>query len=97
MEAKKSSIEKKKSNERFEASDFIDSILKIAGPAIGERIRKLREALKMNQGDLAAALGVGQPEIAKIEKGERAISGAKAKVLAKVLKASPGWILTGRD
>jgi transcriptional regulator with XRE-family HTH domain len=38
--------------------------------AIGERIRAAREARRMSQAELAAAVGISQPAIRKIESGE---------------------------
>lgn len=87
----------KNSKGRIEGDAVINLLLKGVGPIIGKRIHERREKLGLSQSALAEALGVKQPEVAKIESGVRAISYESARKLASVLKTNANWILTGRE
>jgi transcriptional regulator with XRE-family HTH domain len=59
-----------------------------------EKIRQLREGLKMPQRQLAAALEIDTATYCKIEKGERKARREQIVVIAKLLKANKDELLT---
>lgn len=62
----------------------------------GSRIRTLRLALKLNQTELAALIGVDQSTVSDIENG----AGFSADLLMRLsdsLKVSPGIVMRGHD
>ncbi len=68
----------------------------------GERIRIAREKAGITQSQLAARLQVegvqlNQKAISRIETGERVVADYELIYLAKALKVSPTWLLTGED
>ncbi len=68
----------------------------------GERIRIAREKAGITQSQLAARLQVegvqlNQKAISRIETGERVVADYELIYLAKALKESPNWLLTGED
>lgn len=63
---------------------------------VGQRIRRLRKALDMNQTDLAEKLGVDQSTVSDIERG----AGFSAELLMKLagaLQSSPALLMNGQD
>ena len=54
-------------------------------PELGERIRELRKAAGHDQAAVALALGIRQPDVSKIERGERAVAGAELFRIADLL------------
>ncbi len=56
---------------------------------IGERIRALRKANKLTQGQLAAAVGRTQQEIYKWEKGTTRVPADELPLIAKALRVPP--------
>lgn len=72
----------------------------------GEELKRRRKALKAAQADVAYHSGIKRPNIAAMEKGQRAISAKSEKKLEKALKiiqkenanihkwfeANPGWM-----
>ncbi len=65
---------------------------------IGDRVRKLREALSLTQDQLAGACqrfgwDVSRVTIAKVETGVRAVNDGEIVVLAAVLKCTPGKLI----
>ena len=65
---------------------------------IGNKVRKLREALPLTQDQLAAACqrhqwDVSRVTITKIETGVRAVNDGEVVILAAVLKCQPGDLL----
>ena len=68
----------------------------------GERIRIAREKAGITQSQSAARLQVegvqlNQKAISRIETGERVVADYELIYLAKALKVSPTWLLTGED
>jgi transcriptional regulator with XRE-family HTH domain len=61
---------------------------------VGERVRRQRKALKLEQKDLADRSGVGIATVARIEAGASPREDTLAK-LAKALGAPVGWLRTG--
>lgn len=58
-------------------------------------IKELREKLKMSQADLAEAIGTSQPQIKRLEAGERTVSKKWAERLSPALHVTPEIILFG--
>jgi transcriptional regulator with XRE-family HTH domain len=65
------------------------------GMSIGQRVREAREAIKMSQGKLGQAVGMSQPSISDLEKGESATTSFTASIAA-ALGVSALWLETGR-
>jgi transcriptional regulator with XRE-family HTH domain len=59
-----------------------------------EKIRQLREGLKMPQRQLSAALEIDTTTYCKIEKGERKVRREQIVVIAKLLKANKDELLS---
>ncbi|CDG47865.1 LexA family protein [Serratia symbiotica] len=63
---------------------------------VGQRIKRLREALKISQAELAARCGwASQSRIGNYETGSRKVKVEDAVVIASVLDVSPGELLFG--
>jgi transcriptional regulator with XRE-family HTH domain len=62
---------------------------------IGERVRQARLEKRMTQGDLAAKVGIRQPTLSELEKGDSNSTSHIAK-LAAALGVSALWLETGR-
>jgi transcriptional regulator with XRE-family HTH domain len=66
--------------------------------SLGRRIKESREARGLKQGELARAIGIAQPSLSLLESGRSASpKGATLTELARVLRVSPRWLLTGRQ
>ena len=68
----------------------------------GVRIKTVREQLGWSQADLAAKLQlenivIEQKAISRIERGERLITDYELQAIAKVLRVSVEWLLTGKQ
>lgn len=63
----------------------------------GKRIRSLRKALGMNQSDLATAVGVDQSSVSDWEKYDAEPKASQLMRLAKALKTSAEFLMTGKD
>jgi transcriptional regulator with XRE-family HTH domain len=63
----------------------------------GERIRTRRKALGMNQADLAEAVGVDQSTVSDWEKYDAEPKASQLMGIAKALKTSAEFLMTGRD
>lgn len=62
---------------------------------LGQRLKQAREAAGVSQGKLAEAVGMRQPSIQAIEKGE--VRGTKHLLaIARALSVDPDWLETGR-
>ncbi len=57
------------------------------------RVRRLRLAAGLNQGELARELGVSRPTLTQIETGERKLSAEEASRLAPILRVSADVLL----
>ena len=64
---------------------------------VGAVIANKRESLKMPQGDLAEHVGVGQPALSRIEKGESALTIDQLARAAQKLGTSPSALLAEAD
>lgn len=62
---------------------------------IGERVREARKEKGMTQKDLASKVGITQPTLSDLEKGESTATSHIAKI-ASALEVSPLWLETGR-
>lgn len=49
----------------------VEAIVAVSRQSLGSRIRQLREAAGMTQGELAAAAGIGRVTLVRIENGEQ--------------------------
>lgn len=63
---------------------------------IGTRIRSAREAITLNQTDLAKRLGVSQPTVSDWENGRTEPTVDNLRVLAVELEVYFEWLATGR-
>ena len=68
----------------------------------GVRIKTVREQLGWSQAELAAKLQlenivIEQKAISRIERGERLITDYELQAIAKVLRVSVEWLLTGKQ
>lgn len=63
--------------------------------AIGRLIREWRKDRDLTQSDIAAAIGVGQSFVVKLEKGEKPLSLKHLWALAAYLGEHPGDVLKG--
>jgi transcriptional regulator with XRE-family HTH domain len=63
---------------------------------IAERLKHAREALKLSQGEVAAAAGVSQGTIGNIESGLRK-NPRELLAIAEAVKVTPQWLKTGKD
>lgn len=61
---------------------------------LGERLRRARERIKMNQPDLARATGIDQQLISKIETGKQKKS-TDIVLLSNALGVRPEWLELG--
>jgi len=62
----------------------------------GIRFKKMREALKVSQGELSARLGVGRASYAKYERGDAFPPLDSLMVLVKTFDLSLDWLISGR-
>lgn len=65
------------------------------GMTIGERIKAARKAIPMTQGELAAKVGVKQPTLSELERGDSA-SSAHLPAIAAALGLNALWLQTGK-
>jgi Zn-dependent peptidase ImmA (M78 family)/transcriptional regulator with XRE-family HTH domain len=63
--------------------------------AVADRVRRARRAARMNQTELAAAAGVSQATVSRIEKGQRGVSLTEADALAQALQMPLDTLLHG--
>lgn len=64
---------------------------------IGERIRALRKDLGLTQGDLARSFGISNVSVSEWERGLGKPDQEKLPVLARKLKTTVNYLLTGRE
>jgi transcriptional regulator with XRE-family HTH domain len=67
----------------------------ISKKEVGARVRGIRQARDMSQGELATLLGIPATNVSAIERGVRGLSLQQLAKLAKALEVSPGEILNG--
>lgn len=60
-----------------------------------ERLKNLRNTLKMNQKDFAQSLGLGQSTWAMIEVGKRELNDRHIKLICSIHNVSENWLRTG--
>jgi transcriptional regulator with XRE-family HTH domain len=64
----------------------------------GERIKARRKELGLTQVELARLLGIKQSSLSELENGESIMPKSDNLMkLAKVLRVSQAWIMTGKD
>jgi len=63
--------------------------------ALYEHLRQLRQAAGFDQGGLAAATGIDQATVSRLETGKRLPTVTQLQVLAKVLQASMDTLMNG--
>lgn len=64
---------------------------------LGARIKRRREELGLQQIDLARRVGISQPSLSNIESGKtKSLRAATLVGLARALKTTTRWIMTGR-
>lgn len=64
-------------------------------PIIGERIKELRQALKLTQKEFAERVGIGQSAITWYEKGEREPLPSILKNIYQEFNVNETWLRTG--
>ncbi len=69
---------------------------------VGQRVAKLRQKLQMTQTDLMLALTkqgiqITRTAVTKLETGFRCVRDFEVVALANILKATPQYLLTGRN
>lgn len=64
---------------------------------IGARVRQRREALRLTQQTLAAAIGVTFQQVQKYERGANRISASRLIQIAQALQAAPASFLRTSD
>ena len=62
---------------------------------MNERIRLIRKALKLNQGDFAKRLGMHGTSLSLIELGENALTEKNIKLICMTFNVSEDWLRTG--
>lgn len=75
--------------------DFASMVKKLENPP--NRIRELRRAAGMTQADLADAIGVKQNLIGRYETGDRELSLARLRQIARALHTDVGSLLAPED
>lgn len=64
----------------------------------GSRIRTKRKEIGLSQAHLASLAGISQSAISELETGESKMPSAEAlQGLAKALRVTQAWIITGHD
>jgi hypothetical protein len=69
---------------------------------VGQRVAKLRQKLQMTQTDLMLALTkqgiqITRTAVTKLETGFRCVRDFEVVALAKILKTTPQYLLTGQS
>ena len=60
---------------------------------LGRVLQGHREAAGLNQGQVAAALGISQPAYSKIEQGDTAVTVLQLRQITQVLRIDPGFVM----
>ena len=64
---------------------------------IGQRIKKIREEIRINQQELAGRLGVLRPTISQMENGERKVTAEELIKLSEILNTSVQYLMGLED
>jgi transcriptional regulator with XRE-family HTH domain len=64
--------------------------------SVNERIKEIRQALKINQRDFAKGIYISQSLYAAIEVGGRKVNNRHIALIVNKYKANKEWILTGK-
>lgn len=64
---------------------------------LGQRVRALRENLKLTRKDMAERLGISEYFVVEIESGRKGVSNVTLCKLAEVLCTTTDYLLTGRS
>lgn len=62
---------------------------------MNERLKELRKALGLKQGDFAAALSISQGHLSDIENGRKEVSERVVSISALKFNANEDWLRTG--
>ena len=62
---------------------------------VGERLKLVRQKLKLSQKEMAELLGVSLNAYQRYEMGSRGLNADKLEILAKKLNVNLNWLLTG--
>ena len=65
--------------------------------SMGEKIKQLRNQLRMTQGELAERIKVSQTHLSQVEKGVKGLSSEKLTLMASTLNTSVGYLLGETD
>lgn len=71
--------------------------VKIFNMTINDRIRKIRNDLKMNQTDFAAKLGISQTGVSYLERQGTHINDSTIKTICSIFQVSETWLRTGEE
>ena len=64
----------------------------------GQRIRRRRKEMGLNQGELAGLLGISQGTLSDIERGDTKLPSAEVLLkMSEVMKVTQAWIVAGKD
>lgn len=63
--------------------------------SVNERVKELRQALKLNQVDFGARIGLTGPAISRYESGTNGVSDSIILLICKEFGASEHWLRTG--
>jgi DNA-binding transcriptional regulator YdaS (Cro superfamily) len=64
---------------------------------IGSRVRRLRLALEMKQGEAARRIGINPTLLAELEKGRCRFAAERLPAIARALSCTTDWLLTGDE
>lgn len=64
---------------------------------VGAVVAELRGQAGLDQAAVAAHLGIDQPAVSRIERGERRLSAWELTMLAELLRVEPGLIMTREE
>ena len=65
-------------------------------PALGKRVRKIREDRGLKQADLAGMVSISASCITRLERGESMVSVFTLREIARALEVPASWIMEGQ-
>ena len=71
------------------------SIISFGVITMNERLKIARKALGLNQTEFAARIGVTNPAISKIEKGQNKLTDQMIIIICRTYKINEAWLRTG--